>query len=591
MKKFSVLTITLIPLALFALVSCSKEEEKVQPKVQAKSGTGALPTTAQQEVSLADEMPLLTALPPATNGFLFWNTSSEAYKKYLASPWGQHRMRQIDPKTYGEVFARYSKAFETAGLDLNNYQAWEKFFANGVVFVATNPTTGPSLGLYFESAPGSNLTQSMNTLSTELAKAGAKLSPPQYKGISGFGLDPKQFDAPAPAGQTEPAAAANPATNKVIQVAWKDNRGVIALDGWLVEELFAKGYKELPKVTTSSAYTELAKRFPHASERFAMGYLDINGMLGQFGAMLPEEGKQAMAKNPVEAIAGVGAMTSSPESRLFAKYSPKDEEQKKYFDIVGKTAADDIISVLPKGALFTLSLDGQALKRAKDTFIGPMAQDPAVQPFIGAIDSLTRLGVSAKMAAPGQSLLPIPAVSIVASSSKPQEVEGVAKMVAEMAGVQFGVPGGGWTDTNVAGVAAKSMLVPGGVNLHLASTGSFVFLTSTREGLENQLAVVQKKGAGLAEGFTPEVKTLLGSEPSLANIYVDFAELSDFMKNMAGTLTMYAPQNDQAKQLFDEKSLDELKRLGVMASAIQSEPGLITMRNFYAQPIAVQPKS
>lgn len=558
--------VTLLLCALLVTApACSRKKEE---------NAAVVPQSKDITAELAEHAALLQRIPVASDGFFYWNTSHAAYKRLLESPWAGTDYIPIEESL--DASTPIGQALRSSGFDMSSRRDWEKTFSEGIFFTSPGPQGEPSLSVAIRSAADAAVPAKLDKLKDELKKIGVPVQELEVPKGSGFSFDAAKLNRTPQAGAEQGSFH--------VHVGWDGNLAVISSAPAVVSSVLS-GTTALPTLVTTAEFKERTSGFPDAQSRYGIGYFDLASLFKALRNTTPAATNAVRdpEKIPFRAVSWALAMGEAPFHDVRVAYKAMDPQQQQWFQTLGESQADNIVSVMPANPLFFLSLDGPTVKRVKELAVAefPQGAPPAVAKQLAALDTLKRVGILARIAPVGQSILPMPDLTIMFETSDTAATSSALMDAVGMASQGAGMPGSGWQEKTVANTPVKAMISPLGFGAFVASSGNFVILSSSENQLATVLDATQGKGQVLAKSLPPQAKKLLANEETLGNVYVDFVELGTFMENMTGLLAMYAPQNEEAKKLMDPKNIEEMKKMGSMVGAITLSEGSINFRSFY----------
>lgn len=555
---------SLILFCVATIVACKKESP-------------SKPSSSSQSMDLSSS--LARYIPTNSFGFFEWDATSDAYQRLVKSAWTGGESLSLDKfQAADSSTTKILQMFANAGIDFNKRSTWHSIFARSIVFVSpgTPPQNTPALVVLFESDSSIKLGDKLKALKQELQKSQI---PVEDQTVAQGAVFKVLFE------QDQQQGGSQPPVN--LFVGWKGQRGVIGSELTPVSELLAEKYQELPQVVQNEQFKKGTTGFPNSKSIYGFGYFDFQKTLEGLQAALPDDAATAaeLKQIPVRVLSWATSMSEVPESYVRVLYEPGSAEQKEWFGTLGASPSQAMVSLLPASPLLFLSLDGQTLKRVKEQALKKFpVPDPGMQQQLALLDSLKRVGIVARVSPSGQSLLPIPDLTIALEADNAQAVSSQISTLVTGLVQGSGMPGMAWTEKIIEGTAVKSMLSPMGFGAFLATLSNMVVLTSTEPQMQAILA--RLKGSSSNPALPEKVQVALAEESSLGNVYIDFHQVGSFMENMGNLLSMYAPQNEDAKKFLEQEYIDQLKKMGMMVGVLTFDPGRISFKSFYhtAQP-------
>ena len=254
---------------------------------------------------------------------------------------------------------------------------------------------------------------------------------------------------------------------------------------------------------------------------------------------------QAQALSSIPAVQGLAvsyAMEDAPRTDFRLLLDPAQ----KTGSILGQLSSSDsknLLSGVPKNALLFLSLDGLTLKQLKDAAAKNMPPESQMLPSeLAILDSVKRVGIAARIAPPGKSMLPIPDFMIAVEATN---ADNVASQLRSLVGKKLSESGlatqTNWNSKQVGSASLYSLPAGFGFNAFSASTGGVAIISSSEDLLTNVMSTAGTK-TNLANGLSASSSQVLAGKNSIANLYLNFNELGTLLETMGGLLQVYAPQ-------------------------------------------------
>jgi len=516
---------------------------------------------------------LAVRLPATTVAFIEWDQSVNSYKKLAQSPWMPEKSISLDSFTRNDPsLNRFLTAVRNAGIAPEERKTWETLFHRSIAFVAAGNGKSQKMAgaLYFEATPDAQISKKLTALKEEIIKAGIAVK--DHKLSTGTGFVAEISDPPP---QGEPT---------LVYVAWKENRGAIATQAWPLAELLGQTNNKLPKLVNTPQFQKSITGFPGNKTRIGFGYVDmalfIQNLSDEWKKQIQDASLDSM---PVKSLAWASSMTNVPHNDFRLVFDASSADQKQWFAALGNSTPESVMAVLPEKPLLFTSIDGKTIARLKDIAVQQMqAANSGIQKRLSVLDQLRRVGFVIRMAPAGQALLPIPDLMIALESAAPGETKDLITQLGAELAAGAGTAPLAWTEKEIEGQAVQVMTSQFGIGAFVIATENLVVITSSEMLMKSFLLGSKpdsKRGVG---DFPPRVQMAL-KEPTMSNFYVDFRELGALMEQMGGLLSMYAPQNQEAKTLFEPGNIEELKKMGVIVGTIKLENDVIGFKSFYHQ--------
>ncbi|MFN8388705.1 MAG: hypothetical protein U0136_00270 [Bdellovibrionota bacterium] len=546
-------------------IGCSKDEKKA-----AEQQSGISPVKSAKEIDLSKS--LVSYLPDQTVGFFLWEGKHPAYKKLMDSPWasGQNDISKVLNESNPEL-DQLKDLLKKVGIDANDKETWRALFSEAAVFATGGPSAdkAAALGVVFRADPSAKLSDKMTALRNAL-KQDAQVETADLKVSKGSGFSLKKKDA-------------EPGSLDKVYVGWNQDTGVVGSSEWVVDNSLSAPGGKVPALVGSDQFAKAAKGLPQDEDRFATGYVDVAKLLEVAAKISPSSSAVPPNEVPVKAVSFAMAMDEAPQSSLRMIYDPADKSKNQWLGALNASSSSSLLQAMPNKPLVFLSLDGQTLKKAKE--IGLQSAGPAGKAYasqLAFLDNIKRVGLAARPAAPGKSMIPMPDILLVLESSGAASTESQLKQILGGVAQGMGMPGMQWSEKQIAGVPVKSMVSPFGVGIFLASNKDLVIVSSSEAQMQGALS--GSTTGTFAAGMPARVEQVFAKEQTLGNIYVNFEEVGTMMESMGGMLAMYAPPNGDANKLLEAKNIESIKKMGTVVGSVKLEDGAIGVDSYYQQP-------
>ncbi len=543
-----------------------------------------------QQAGLTLEGSLANNLPANTNAFFEWNSESPAYTRFRESPWYGNDTFSLDalPVATDPKLESIRSALGKAGFDLNDRRTWDSVFAKTIVFITPGKVSGDEVifGAYFESKKDVDLAKKLDTFRAELVSSQVPIEDHQFSSGKGFKWN-LRADDPAPSDPATAGATSPPATYAYL--AWEGSRGVLATAPWIVEDVIGKKYNASPAIVESKEFQKGTEGFPPPNNRIGMGYIDIAKVLEQIPSDNPSNAADLakLRALPFKAASFVTAMTDTPYNDVRVLFDASVPEHAAWFEALGNSASQSFATLVPANSLLFLSIDGPTVKRVKELMLKQQeAQqaDPMIAQQLAIFDDLKRIAIGARVAPVGQALLPFPDLLIALDGDKPSEtmnkVSSLVMNLTAMAGMAQGQDAPSpptWSEKNLGDVPMKTLATPMGITASVATVNNVVLVSSSEPFME--AAITNLKGTQVS--LPEKVNKSLASEISMGSLYLNFNEIGSLIENMGGLLSMYAPQNQEAKKLMDPEGINRLKKMGALIGTVRVDDGRIAIQSYY----------
>ncbi len=573
-----VASLTALPLALNG---CSKED---------KGGSAPTPSS-DLGAELVSGDSLVKLAPTDALGIFHFDLQNDAYKKFAQSAWGSSSFWLKNMEIGSEGFLA---AVNRAGFNITDPNFVVQNIQQSVAFagVSTGPEKNPYLAVITKGTQTANFAEKLKKLQEELKKEGLEIK--EEKATKGLAFSLKEASATVKKADRknatgEEAAPEVVSANKTIFVINEGDLLGVSNDLAALDAAMNGTNGKAATLLASAGFKQATQGFPGGKSRFAVGYIDLKKLIQEGGAKLKEGSAGELDQIPLSGFSWAMAMQDSPSNSFRLIYDPMDEKHKAIFSSLNASPADKLFKAVPNDPLLFVSIDGTTIRRLKDMALADGQIPPQVKSELAVIDTIQRFGIAARMAPVGQSMLPIPDLTIMFESSDPTQL---AAKIAELASTwaqASGVPGLDWKDKQIGNQTVKAMISPFGFGVFLAKTENLVVAESTEAQLKAILSGAEGgaegSGVALASAMTGAMKDKLSKEKSVGNIYLNFNEAGSLMQNMGGLLAMYAPQSEEAKKLLSPESISEVKRMGMMIGTVTLQEGIVEFESSY-QPVA-----
>lgn len=552
--------------------SCSKKKETsvVAKKAQA--------TDVAAELTNSDS--LVKSIPSDAYCFVSADLSHAAYKRLLASPWSprQNKFSAKDILTSDGFPKKVAQILEGSGILSEQPQVIEDFVGEVALFAtlpqpASEPLT--SIGLLLRSSKKDELPNRLAVIRDEIKKAGIEVKDESISGAKGFSFS--SYDLCDDVDACKAAAKVPP----MIFVAWNNGTGVFSFSETVIQQVLT-AKQGVPQFVNSENFKRATQDFPSSESRYGFGYIDLTKIVEHIAkAENKSDLIASVSKSPIEAISLSSAMADIPSAIVKLLFNPRDENQKKVFEIFGSSNAKSMLEVLPADPLLFISLDGQTLLRAK-ALLAANAPAP-VQDQLKVLDAVQRVGLVVNSPSSGGSMLPVPDLLIVLESNAAEQSEQqISQIVTSYMGTQGGAQGLQWQENEIDGVKVKSMMSPLGFGMFLTRHKNFVIASSTDNQLRALLKGINGKGEVFASMASGMEKSILSERDTLFNWYMSFDRFGTTLENMGQMLLMFAPPDDQqkAREYLTPEAIEQIRKMGVMLGSTTIDKGAITIESY-----------
>lgn len=568
--------LVLIAIALIAApAGCSKEKKR-----QTEVKTTPIEVDVPAELRAAES--LLKFVPENAYGFFHWNSTHPAYRRLASSPWAGGGAFSLDSLTSrpGEE-GKFIAILKRAGIDPTERETYETLLSEAVAFASPPPSSDekPALALMFRASDGTSLETYADNLKEQLKRAKVTVHEHEIEGGSAFSFDHNEL---AQAGRSR----AKDSKPRMRYVGWSGPIGAIATKLWPIQAALSRQGTGIPKNVDSPQFKESVAEFPPAKHRYAIGYIDIAALLEDVKSQ--QDGGEVIEDTlnlkliPFKSVALSMAMDDAPSNMARLLYEVKDPQHKKWFRALHSSSNAQLINSIPSRPLIFLSVDGQTLKDLRHlTLEGSGLGSQSAVKMLSSLDSVSRIALFTRIAPIGQSILPIPDLLMVLESSNPSELRSKLENLLGSLASGTGVSTGGWQEKELHGASVKFIRSQLGVGAYLAIKDNSVIVSSTEPMIRSVLEGLSTGKASLAKSVSSRTQQALAKDDSLGSLYIDFQEVGSFLENMGGMLSMYAPQNDEAKKFLSPESIANVKKMGAVVGSIKVDDNSISIVNFY----------
>ncbi len=547
------------------ITGCSKDENKSRGQASLNAEPAPKPDALAKTV--------LTLIPEQSVGFFLWEGKHPAYDKMTKSPWGASendfaKALQDSSKEWTEL----REVLEKIGLNPEDKQTWRGLFAEAALFVSPSPDAGKpgAIGVVFRSDPSVKVSDRLNSLKSELGKKELEVKDVKVSVGTAVSIRDKS----------------SPEDGEKVYIGWNKDTAVFGSGEWVLESVLTSKGDKVPALVSNPNFERAARGLPKDANRFATAYVDVQKMIelsDKLGAAGAEGAEKFKAGDiPLKGVSFGMGMDDTPQTNIRLVYDPADRAKNSWLGALNASSTTEILSALPSKPLLFLSLDGKTLRQMREIALASMGEAAApVKKELVFLDHIKRFGIAARTAAPGQAMIPIPDILIVAESDKPAETQQQLESVVGTIAATSGLGGMPWQDKKIGETAAKSMMTPFGVGVFLASNKNLVLLASTESQLKTALGA--SKEPTFASALPTRVGDVFVKQDSLGNVYVNFVEVAGLMESMSGLLSMYAPPGSESGQFLQAENIEAMKKMGTIVGSVRLEEGIIGIDSFYEQ--------
>lgn len=557
------LRLSLLALLLFVAPACSKKSDEGTPVA---SG----PTVVDSE--------LAKKIPSSSIGFVVWDTNSDAYRRYKASPWGQggssnllKALEQADASGKGQELKPFIDVLMKTGL-LTTQPGQAEVLKSAVGFI--DLSNAPAVAVYASANPGNNLKDKLTEIETVFKNEGYSVTK-RSAAPDGFSLQLKNQ---------------NPGAPNIGAIAFAANEGLLAISTQenLIQRLFtATTDSGVASIVASPEYQKTLGTLASPNQ-ISLGYLDVKAGLSKLMATLPPEGMHEMQAQlntiPLESVGISSQMGQGLASTVVAHIVPRDEEQKSWLGLLSASTNHETINQLPADTVFALSIEGTTLAKIRDKALQQM--DPAaaaqMKQQLTALDSISNLTIAVRGA---NQMSPFPEVFLVASGSSPSTVQAAMKGTVNDLLKSFGLQLGDWQSREVEGTQMEFLVSPLGVGAFEAQAGNSVVLASSEGAVVDAVKASKDASKSLRSSAPASLKDLL-SKGSLVFVYSNFERMTSLVKSVQGNLAMFTG----GQSAVSDDTMEQLRKIGVFSASVAMNGDLLRIESRYDTPVGVEAK-
>ncbi|MCB0332556.1 MAG: hypothetical protein KDD55_03590, partial [Bdellovibrionales bacterium] len=532
LKLFAIFSFAALP--LFFVVGCSKKEEKKSEAVLQSN--------------------ILKKLPASTYGFLTWDTTTDAYKKFQSSfasasskAWFDDLLSELAEM---EKTSQQSQKVTPILRWLSNEgfiqlsPGQNNSIARGLLFFEIKQDAPlPALGLYTEGQQGINLSQKLTSFQELLKSEGVSAQGYSSNGVSGFSVALK-----------EPTPGDNTAVS--VYFAADAKRFVAASSEPLLQHLFQEGDGAgINAIQGSEQYKKVIAELPDRGNELSFAYLDVHGLLQRIKPLLPLQPGQEkdFDRIPIDSAAASSQMQDSFVSNVGILLNDSLNSFGNMKAALASTRSWTPLSNHPKNTVLAISLSNTVLKTIQEIALS-QESDPQKRSMMASqlkdLENIKSLNLSV-LQGDAASFLP----GLVVSAYTPEQQELYAMLHGTLGALASGggMPTSGWQKTNLEGAEVDYMLSPMGVGAYLAKQGDSLLLTTSQSSMVAALKANQGKGETLQRSLPKQSTQPLSDTTPIVAGYLDAESLASLVQRMQGSLAMFTGgQNPVDAQQLDQ---------------------------------------
>lgn len=557
------LRLPLFAMLLVGLPACSKKSEESSQVL-----TG--PTVVDSE--------LAKKIPGSSVGFVIWDGSSDAYKRYKTSPWGQggssnfiKAIEQADPTGQSAPLKPFLDVLQKTGL-LTSQPGQPEVLKAAVAFVDLGPAgaLNPAVGIYANANPGQNLKNKLAEIETVFKNEGYPIAK-RTTAPDGFTIDIKGEVPDAP---------------KVATVIFAANESslAVATQEPLIARLFDANSDN--GMTTIIANPEYQKTLGTLSSpnQISLGYLDVKSALTKLGSFFPADAPQnaneILNAVPIESVGGSTQMGQGLATTLLAHIVPRDDEQKSWLALLSGATSHATLDHLPLDTVFALSIDGSTLMKIRDKAATQM--DPAaaaeMKKQLASLDAFNNVTIAVRG---GNEMSPFPEVFLVASGADASVVQSALRTTVNEMLKSFGLALGDWQTKDVEGTKLEFLMTPLGVGAFQAAVGNSVVLATSEMAATDAIKTAKDASKSLKSAAPASMRELL-TKGSLLFIYSNFERMTALVKSVQGNMAMFTG----GQPAVTDEAIEHLARIGVFSASVALNGDMLRIDSRYDAPAA-----
>jgi hypothetical protein len=563
MKK---ITLTVLCLSFLLVIGCKKEDAKKVSK----------PVTTEKFMPSGE---LYSLLPEETIGVFDFNYSSKGSKEFIQSPWGKNNfgagknINEMDIAKNSPLLSSLLRAIEKSEIDITKAEEISSAFPSVLLFLKRNKKEYSGALLIKTDPKILNTKKLLDTIAEITKEKGQEVTAVEGSEIGALKT------------QICESESAEKKCKKYIDVYFAEKNGVIVVS--LKEEMLAvvsaTPRKAPLPIFTTKLFEEATANYPNYASTMNFGYFDNSS-----GTEFP--GDELTKNIPIlsdeqDAIQGasmVSYMENTPRGSVRILHKDRSSIRK----IANSSQTGPIAFGLPEGQLGFVSFDGKFLANLADTLVGEnQADNKELQEKIAILRGIKRIALSLRMAPAGQSILPIPDLVVAIET---QDTEATTKQIKDNLATNLSQNIGGntdtlkWSEVEISGNKAYSMQTPLGISTAIMAIEDVVIVTTSTTLLEGISKNIIEKKSPFLDTLNEEEKVALNKDSSTFNMYLDFEEVSVFLKNMSGMLAMYAPADSDTQSILSEENISSLKDMGSVTGVLETKPTMVEVRAFYS---------
>lgn len=545
-----------------ALSSCSKKEEN--------AGAASSTKVATQSEDPIFGTPLLKKIPATTAGVMVIDFKGDAYKKFLASPWGtqaggvsyiQMALEELQKQGAEESDVAQAKSvIETLKklgvVSADGKPQVEKVLGELVMFVDTPPADvveKVNVGVFASAAEGSNLKEKLALIEGMIKEAGLPTAKETYQGAEGFAIP---LAPPADEGSAD-GSAANPlgsiffaATEKALAIG-RSKATVEATFKDDTSDGFA-GVKSSPEF--QKAYGSVRSADPSLS----MVFVSMSRFLPTMVKMAADSVAKGEPSDfdpktfPVDSVMVTQTISKQLATKAAIAMSPRTDNQKTIFAAFDGATAPAAASKLPSDVAFALSLDTKFVSKL-EPLLKDLQDNPASAEGFKVLKNLLGATLAIRNNDAGS---PFPDVFFALEASNRDELGKVLETVVGQAMASSGAPTAPWQTKEIAGANTRYFATPLGVGMYVAAPkdSTTLLVASSERAVKDAISAAGSGGQALGATLSDGLKQRLDIG-KLGMVYLNFTQVANLVDSVKGSLAMFVPNSNEMDQYLDSNKL------------------------------------
>jgi hypothetical protein len=544
------------------LTSCSKKEES--------AGSPDIKKVATQPEDPIFSTSLLKKIPATSAGVMVIDFKGDAYKKFLASPWGtqaggvsyiQMALEELQKQGAEDSDVAQAKAvIETLKklgvISADGKPQIEKVLGELVVFVDTPPADvveKVNVGVFASAAEGANLKERLALIEGMIKDAGLPTAKETYQGAEGFAVPL----APPTEGEGSDGSAANPLGS--IFFAATEKAIAISRSKATVESTFKDdGSDGFAGVKSSPEFQKAYGSMNSADPSLSMVFVSMSRFAPTMAKMAAESAAQGEPADfdpktfPVDSFMVTQTVGSQLATKAAIAMSPRTDNQKTIFAAFDGATAPAAASKLPSDVAFALSLDTKFVSKL-EPLLKDLQDNPASAEGFKVLKNLLGATLAVRNNDGGS---PFPDLFFALEASNREELGKVLETVVGQAMASSGAPTAPWQSKEIAGATTRYFSTPLGIGMYVATPkdSTTLLVASSERAVKDAIAAAGSGGQALGSTLSEGLKQRL-SLGKLGMVYLNFAQVANLVDSVKGSLAMFIPNSNEMDQYLDSNKL------------------------------------